>query len=144
MFGVGTSRCCSGRQEVLSLVGLMRLEIRNDKCLVQGETVNARLPGLDCEQAWNGLRKLAAEEMQEAGIALREIGIGGHMFSQKVALFGCFSRQLPIGRLESPGDFLPTEQAVVDVLEIPGAVLGHGALRDFKEFAGFFVVILLQ
>ena len=144
MLGVVTACCGSGSQEILSLAGLASLEITNDQGLVEGEAVNARLLALDCEQAWNGLRKLAAEEVQEAGIALREIRIGGQVFSQKVALFDCFARQLPIGRAESSADFLPTEQAVVYILEIPGAVLGHRVLRDFEEFAGFFVMILFQ
>ena len=144
MLGVVTAYCGSGSQEILSLAGLASLEITNDQGLVEGEAVNARLLALDCEQAWNGLRKLAAEEVQEAGIALREIRIGGHVFSQKVALFDCFARQLRIGRTECPADFLPTEEAVVHVLKIPGAVLGDRALRDFEEFAGFLVVILFQ
>src|ERR1035441_6120732 len=98
MFGIGSSGCDAGRQHLAGSAELACLQKADDQSLIDGEAVNATLLRLDCQQAGDGFRKFAAQQVQQARVALRKVGVGSDMLRQKEALLDGGARPLPLSR----------------------------------------------
>jgi hypothetical protein len=144
MFRIYPSGCDAGRQHLAGSAELACLQKADDQSLIDGEAVNAPLLRLDCQQAGDGFRKLAAQQVQQACVTLRKVGVGIDMLRKKAALLDGAPRLLPLCRAESTAELLPAEQPVIRVLQIQRGVLRHGALSDFEELKGFLICILFQ